>query len=40
LERKVPEKDRRWEVAEETLTYDFGDESNPNGWPIYTNTEI
>jgi hypothetical protein len=39
LERKVPEKDRRWQVAEEPLTYHIGDELYPNGWPIHTDTE-
>ena len=39
LERNVPEKDRRWQVAEEHLTYDIGDEPHPNGWPIHTDTE-
>jgi len=39
LERKVPEKDRRWEVAEEPLTYDVSNELHHNGWPIHSDTE-
>jgi four helix bundle protein len=34
LERKVPERDRRWQVAEETLEYNTENELVFRGWPI------
>ena len=34
LERKVPERERRWQIAEETAVYGANDESFPQGWPI------
>ncbi len=34
LERKVPEKDRRWQVAEEITAYHADNELGYNGWPI------
>ena len=34
LERKVPERERRWQLAEETAVYGVNDESFPQGWPI------
>jgi len=34
LERKVPERERRWQIAEETEVYCANDESFPQGWPI------
>jgi hypothetical protein len=36
LERKVPERERRWQLAEETAVYGVNDESFPQGWPITT----
>jgi len=35
LERKVPERERRWQLAEETAVYGVNDESFPQGWPQY-----
>ena len=34
LERKVPERERRWQVAEESAEYGVNDEPLPQGWPI------
>jgi len=34
LERKVPERERRWLLAEETAVYGVKNESFPQGWPI------
>ena len=34
LERKVPERDRRWQVAEESAVYGLINEQCPKGWPI------
>ena len=34
--RKVPERERRWQLAEETVVYDVKNESLPQGWPITT----
>ncbi len=34
LERKVPERERRWQVAEESAEYGANDELLPQGWPI------
>ena len=34
LERKVPERERRWQLAEEKAVYDVNAESFPQGWPI------
>ena len=34
LERKVPSKERRWEVTEESAIYGVNDELNPQGWPV------
>ena len=39
LERKVPGSDRRWQVAEDPLTYDVSNELHLDGWPIHTDTE-
>jgi len=36
LERKIPERERRWQLAEETAVYGVTDESFPQGWPITT----
>ena len=38
LERKVPEKDRRWQVAEETSEYDTDNELGFRGWPVHVDT--
>ena len=38
LERKVPEKDRRWQVAEETSDYDTDKELQFRGWPVHVDT--
>jgi len=32
LERKIPERERRWKLAEETEVYGVNDESFPQGW--------
>jgi four helix bundle protein len=34
LERKIPERYRRWNLAEESAEYGMNDESLPQGWPI------
>jgi four helix bundle protein len=34
LERKVPERDRRWQISEETPLYNAGNELRGKGWPI------
>ena len=34
LERKVPETDRRWQVAEETTLYQADNDLVLKGWPI------
>ena len=36
LERKVPERERRWKLAEETVVYGVKNESFPQGSPITT----
>jgi len=36
MECKVPERERRWQLAEETAMYGVNDESFPQGWPITT----
>jgi len=36
LERKIPERERRWRLAEEMAVYGVTDESFPQGWPITT----
>jgi hypothetical protein len=37
LDRKIPERERRWQLAEETAVYGVtDDESFPQGWPITT----
>ena len=33
LERKVPERDRRWQVKEESKVYGLNNEQCPKGWP-------
>jgi len=34
LERKIPERERRWQVKEGSAKYGSNDESLPQGWPI------
>ena len=34
LERKVPERERRWQVTEGSAVYGLDDELRPQGWPI------
>jgi four helix bundle protein len=34
LERKIPERERRWQVTEGSAVYGLDDESRPQGWPI------
>ncbi len=38
LERKLPERDRRWQVAEESALYGSKDELCPSGWPVPAET--
>jgi len=38
LERKLPERDRRWQVAEESVLYDSKEEPCPSGWPVPAET--
>ncbi len=39
LERKVPERERRWQVAEKPAEYSANDEPHPQGWPTAAETE-
>ena len=39
LERKVPERERRWQVAEESAVYCMDYEAHLEGWPIPAETE-
>ena len=34
LERKIPERDRRWQVTEGSAVYGASDEPRSQGWPI------
>jgi len=34
LERKIPERERRWQVTEGSAVYGSNDEARPQGWPI------
>ena len=34
LERKIPERERRWQVTEASAAYGLNDEPRPQGWPI------
>jgi four helix bundle protein len=36
LERNVPEREHRWQLAGETAVYGIKNESFPQGWPITT----
>ena len=40
LERKVPEKDRRWQVSEEYAVYEANSESNVIGWPTPLESDL
>ena len=33
LERKLPERERRWQVTEESAVYGSNDDMHPRGWP-------
>ena len=35
LERKIPEKDRRWHIAENPKNYETNNKSYDQGWPIH-----
>jgi four helix bundle protein len=39
LERKVPEKHRRWQVSEESLGYDTDHELGLSDWPVHAETD-
>lgn len=39
LERKIPERERRWRVAEESVEYNLNDKIHPQGWPIPSKTK-
>jgi four helix bundle protein len=39
LERKVPTRERRWQVAEEAVLYSVNYKPHPQGWPIPSKTE-
>jgi hypothetical protein len=34
-QRKVPERERRWQLAEELAIYGINDETLSQGWPQY-----
>ena len=34
LERKIPERERRWQVTEAPAVYGLNDDLRPQGWPI------
>ena len=34
LERKIPERERRWQVTEGSPVYGLYDQSRPQGWPV------
>jgi four helix bundle protein len=34
LERKIPERERRWQVTEGPAVYGLNDKPRPQGWPI------
>lgn len=40
LERKVPQKDRRWQVSEEYADYEADKEIYISGWPIPLVSEL
>jgi len=38
LERKIPERERRWQLAEELAVYGVNDETLFQGWPLTPDT--
>ncbi len=34
LERKIPQRDRRWQINDETAVYGVNDEPIQKGWPL------
>ena len=36
LERKIPEREQRWQIAEEPAVFGSNDEILPHGWPAVT----
>jgi four helix bundle protein len=34
LEQKIPERERRWRVAEESAVYSSNNDANTRGWPV------
>jgi hypothetical protein len=34
LERKIPDRERRWQVKEEPALYGPNNDTHPQGWPI------
>jgi hypothetical protein len=34
LERKLPERERRWQVKEDSAVYSSIDDTNVRGWPV------
>ena len=38
LERKVPDRERRWQVAEESAEYSVNHKARSPGWPIPAET--
>jgi hypothetical protein len=38
LERKIPERERRWQFAEESAVYGVNDETLFQGWPLTPET--
>ncbi len=34
LERKIPERERRWQVMEGSAVYGTSDDKHPQDWPI------
>ena len=39
LERKVPNRERRWQVSEESAEYSLDYKAQSSGWPIPLKTE-
>ena len=39
LERKIPERERRWQLAEELAVYGVNDETLFQGWPLTPDTK-
>jgi hypothetical protein len=34
LERKIPERERKWQLAEKTAVYATNSKTNTQGWPM------